>query len=98
MTSTKSAAEALNSFADDVPDLLISDIGMPDQDGYDFIRKVRSMPVEQGGRTPAIALTGSASRRDRERALAAGYHQHLAKPIEQTEIIAAIAALVGRGD
>ena len=56
------------------------------------------LPAEQGGQTPAIALTGYASRKDRERALAAGYHQHIAKPIEQTEMIAAIAALVGRGD
>jgi PAS domain S-box-containing protein len=98
VTSTKSAAEALNVFPDALPDLLISDIGMPDQDGYEFIRKLRALPAEKGGQTPAIALTGYASRKDRERALAAGYHQHIAKPIEQTEMIAAIAALVGRGD
>jgi PAS domain S-box-containing protein len=98
VTSTKSAAEALNVFTDDVPDLLISDIGMPDQDGYELIQKLRAMPADKGGLTPAIALTGYASRKDRERALAAGYHQHLAKPIEQTEMIAAIAALVGRGN
>jgi CheY-like chemotaxis protein len=98
VTSTKSAAEALNVFTDDVPDLLISDIGMPDQDGYELIQKLRAMPADKGGLTPAIALTGYASRKDRERALSAGYHQHLAKPIEQTEMIAAIAALVGRGN
>jgi CheY-like chemotaxis protein len=71
---------------------------MPDQDGYELIQKLRAMPADKGGLTPAIALTGYASRKDRERALAAGYHQHLAKPIEQTEMIAAIAALVGRGN
>jgi PAS domain S-box-containing protein len=98
VTSTKSAAEALNVFSSDLPDLLISDIGMPDEDGYEFIRKLRALPAEKGGQTPAIALTGYASRKDRERALAAGYHQHIAKPIEQTEMITAIAALVGRGD
>ena len=98
VTSTKSAAEALQVFADDLPDILISDIGMPDEDGYEFIRKLRELPPEKGGRTPAIALTGYASRKDRERALGAGYHQHMAKPIEQADMIAAIAAFVGRGD
>ena len=98
VTSTKSAAEALAVFSDDVPDILLSDIGMPDEDGYEFIRKLRSLPPEKGGLTPAIALTGYASRKDRERALEAGYHKHMAKPVEQTDMIAAIAALVGRGD
>ncbi len=98
VTSTKTAAEALNMFSGELPDLLISDIGMPDQDGYELIQKLRALPVEKGGQTPAIALTGYASRKDRERALAAGYHLHIAKPIEQTEMITAIAALVGRGD
>jgi len=98
VTATKSAAEALSVFESEVPDLLVSDIGMPDQDGYELIQKLRALPVEKGGQTPAIALTGYASRKDRERALAAGYHQHIAKPIEQSEMITAIAALVGRGD
>ena len=98
VTSTKSAAEAFSAFSHGLPDVLISDIGMPDEDGYAFIRKLRALPLEKGGQTPAIALTGYASRKDRERALAAGYHQHVAKPIEQAEMIAAIAALVGRGD
>jgi PAS domain S-box-containing protein len=98
VTSTKSAREALTVFEGDLPDVLVSDIGMPDEDGYELIRKLRSAPPEKGGLTPAIALTGYASRKDRERALAAGYHQHIAKPIEQSEMIGAIAALVGRGD
>jgi PAS domain S-box-containing protein len=98
VTSTNSAAEALQVFSDALPDVLISDIGMPDEDGYQFIRKLRELPPEKGGQTPAIALTGYASRKDRERALAAGYQQHMAKPIEQSDMIAAIAALVGRGD
>ena len=71
---------------------------MPDEDGYEFIRKLRALPPEKGGCTPAIALTGYASRKDRERALTAGYQQHMAKPIEQSDMIAAIASLVGRGD
>ena len=98
VTSTKSAREALRVFDGELPDVMISDIGMPDQDGYDLIRKLRSMPPEKGGLTPAVAVTGYASRKDRERALAAGYQQHMAKPIEQADMIAAIAALVGRGD
>jgi PAS domain S-box-containing protein len=98
VTSTKSAAEAFSVFSHELPDVLISDIGMPDEDGYEFMRKLRALPREKGGQTPAIALTGYASRKDRERALAAGYHQHVPKPIEQTEMVAAIAALVGRGD
>jgi len=98
VTSTKSAAEALNAFSNDVPDVLISDIGMPDEDGYQLIRKLRALPPEQGGRIPAIALTGYASRKDRERALEAGYDQHMAKPIEQADMISAIGALIGRGD
>ena len=98
VTATKSAAEAFKAVAGDVPDLLISDIGMPDEDGYEFIRKLRALPPDEGGRTPAIALTGYASRKDRERALDAGYQQHMAKPIEQADMIAAIAALIRRGD
>ena len=96
VTSTKSAAEALDVFSRELPDLLISDIGMPDEDGYELIRKLRARPNDKGGATPAIALTGYASRKDRERALAAGYHKHMAKPVEQAEMIAAIASLVGR--
>jgi PAS domain S-box-containing protein len=98
VTSTKSAAEALDVFENEVPDVIISDIGMPDQDGYQLIRKLRALPVEKGGKIPAIALTGYASRKDRERALSSGYHQHMAKPIEQVDMINAIATLIGRGD
>ena len=98
VTSTKSAAEALNVFEEELPDVLISDIGMPDEDGYELIRKLRNLPPERGGLTPAIALTGYASRKDRERALEAGYHKHMAKPIEQADMVAAIATLTGRDD
>ena len=98
VTVSKSAAEALSVFESELPDVMISDIGMPDQDGYELIRKLRALPPEKGGGTPAIALTGYASRKDRERALGSGYQQHMAKPIEQADITAAVAALVGRGD
>ncbi|HEY6660379.1 MAG TPA: ATP-binding protein, partial [Pyrinomonadaceae bacterium] len=98
VTATRSAKEALTVFDSELPDVMISDIGMPEQDGYELIQKLRAMPAEKGGLTPAIALTGYASKKDRERALDAGYHQHIAKPIEQTDMIAAIARLLGRGD
>ncbi|MCM3902953.1 MAG: PAS domain S-box protein [Pyrinomonadaceae bacterium] len=78
------------------PDVIISDIGMAEEDGYELMRKVRALPREQGGLVPAIALTGYATRKDRERALAAGYQQHLAKPVEPDELMAAIARLVQR--
>ncbi|HET6893578.1 MAG TPA: PAS domain S-box protein [Pyrinomonadaceae bacterium] len=92
--STASAPEALNSFADTFPDIVISDIGIPDQDGYQLINKVRALPAERGGQTPAIALTGYATNRDRERALSAGYQLHIAKPVEPADLVSAIVSLV----
>ncbi|HYJ89263.1 MAG TPA: PAS domain S-box protein [Pyrinomonadaceae bacterium] len=77
-------------------DIIVSDIGMPEEDGYELMRKVRALPPEQGGLVPAIALTGYAARKDRELALAAGYQLHLAKPIEPEDLVAAIASLVVR--
>ncbi len=94
--STASAPEALNSFADTSPDVVISDIGIPDQDGYQLINKVRALPAERGGQTPAIALTGYATSRDRERALSAGYQLHIAKPVEPADLVSAIVSLVSK--
>ncbi len=94
-SSEITAGEALSVFTDRLPDVLISDIGMPDEDGYDLIRKLRALPSDKGGLTPAIALTGYATRKDRERALDAGYQLHISKPIEQAAMMAAIATLVG---
>ena len=75
-------------------DVIVSDIGMPDEDGYQFMSKIRALPPEQGGLVPAIALTGYATRKDQEHALAAGYQLHLAKPVEPEDLVAAIANLV----
>jgi signal transduction histidine kinase/CheY-like chemotaxis protein len=98
VVSAGSAREALLKFAQAQPDVLLSDIGMPDENGYDLIRQVRTLPIESGGGVPAIALTAFARPEDRSRALAAGYQLHLAKPVEQAELLAAVSSLVpGQG-
>ncbi len=89
-----SAAEAksiLNSFK---PDVILSDIAMPQQDGYEFIREMR----RQGVTTPAVALTAFARAEDRQRSIQAGYQTHLPKPIEAGELLAVVASLCGRSD
>jgi len=95
VTSASSAADAYRLFNEKLPDVLISDIGMPEQDGYELMRRIRKLPVEKGGLIPALALTGYATRKDHDLSLSAGYHRHIAKPIEQGELVAAIASLVG---
>ena len=96
VSSAASAADAFRLFNERRPDVLVSDIGMPDEDGYELISKIRALRSDQGGLVPAIALTGYATRKDREHSLAAGYHRHMAKPIEQNDLIAAVANLLGR--
>jgi CheY-like chemotaxis protein len=92
-----SAAEALESIGQSAPDLLISDIGMPDEDGYELMRRIRRLPAEAGGRVPAIALTAYARTEDRMHALRAGYQMHVPKPVELAELAAVAASLVRRG-
>ncbi|HYO63725.1 MAG TPA: response regulator, partial [Pyrinomonadaceae bacterium] len=91
-----SSAEALNLLAESRPDVLISDIGMPGEDGYELIRQVRSLPADLGGRTPAVALTAYARTEDRLHALRAGYQIHVPKPVEMAELVAVTASLVRR--
>jgi CheY-like chemotaxis protein len=91
-----SAGEALSYLENWKPDVLVADIGMPNEDGYGLIRKVRALSAERGGSTPAIALTAYTRAEDRQRALSAGYHIHLAKPITGTELAAAVANVAGR--
>ncbi len=86
VTAVASAAEALATLDQTVPDIIISDIGMPDEDGYALIRKIRQLPDEKGGNIPAIALTGYASLQDRALALKAGYQEHLSKPVDIDEL------------
>ena len=94
VSTASSAPEALSFLQDQLPDVLISDIGMPSEDGYSLIRRVRALPRESGGRTPAIALTAYAGSEDRVRAVVAGFQHHLAKPIEPVELIVMVASLM----
>ncbi|WP_442485430.1 PAS domain S-box protein [Aeoliella sp. SH292] len=80
------------------PDVIVSDIGMPGTDGYEFIRRVRALSPNQGARTPAIALTAFARSEDRTQAMLAGYQLHVAKPIQPQELAASIASLLHRVD
>ncbi|MBA3539517.1 MAG: hybrid sensor histidine kinase/response regulator [Deltaproteobacteria bacterium] len=77
------------------PDVIISDIGMPDRDGYQFMRDVRGLTALEGGKIPAIALTAFARSEDRTRAMLAGYQVHVSKPIEAMELVATIQSLAG---
>jgi signal transduction histidine kinase/ActR/RegA family two-component response regulator len=96
VTACHSASEALATLLEWKPDVILSDIAMPDEDGYSFIGKVRSLPREKGGETPAAALSAYARDIDRRQALAAGYQMHIAKPIAATQLVTMVARLAGR--
>ncbi len=91
-----SVGEALEAIEQARPDILVSDIGMPGEDGYTLIKKVRALSKDAGGDIPAIALTAYARVDDRMRALAAGFQMHVPKPIEPVELVMVIASLAGR--
>lgn len=91
-----SAAEALVKIRQQSLDVLVSDIGMPETDGYTLIHQVRSLPPEQGGRIPAAALTAYAREEDRTRALLCGFQLHVPKPVSPSELMAVVANLSGR--
>jgi PAS domain S-box-containing protein len=91
-----SVPEAFAAFERSRPDVLISDIGMPGEDGYELIRRLRERGPEEGGAVPAVALTAYARPEDREQALAAGYQAHLAKPVDAEELTAVLAGLAVR--
>jgi signal transduction histidine kinase len=95
VTTASSASEALTELERAPFDILVSDIGMPDIDGYALIRSVRALPPEQNGRILAVALTAYARGEDRTKALRAGFTMHLAKPVEPSELLAVLAAVAG---
>jgi CheY-like chemotaxis protein len=93
VTALSSAYEALKTLEQSTPEVLLSDVGMPGMDGYALMREVRARGPEHGGNVPAIALSGYATPEDRERALAAGFQLHLAKPLKLDDVVRAIANL-----
>ncbi len=88
-----SAAEAFEAITKSKPDILISDIGMPEEDGYSLIARVRSLEAERGGQIPAIALTAFARDEERTRTLCAGFQVHVPKPVEPAKLVAVVANL-----
>ncbi|HEY9656881.1 MAG TPA: ATP-binding protein, partial [Allocoleopsis sp.] len=88
------AAEVLAALESFQPDVLVSDIGMPDVDGYGLIQQIRALPPEQGGQIPAIALTAYAREEDHQRAIATGFQQQVTKPLEPEQLVRAVVALV----
>jgi PAS domain S-box-containing protein len=94
--AVSSTREALDSMEKWKPDVLIADIGMPIEDGYSLIRKVRALPSDRGGQTPALALTAYARTEDRIRALSEGYQMHLAKPVDRLELATIVGSLCRR--
>jgi two-component system CheB/CheR fusion protein len=96
VTTATSARTAVAAFERAKPHVLVSDIAMPEEHGYSLIQTVRALPSEQGGRVPALALTAYVRPEDRTRVLAAGFNQHLAKPIDPIDLASAVAQLAER--
>jgi len=93
VTAVASAGEALAVIDRTQPDVLVGDIGLPEQDGYALVRQIRMRPSEEGGRMPAIAVSAYASAADRQRAASAGYDRHLPKPVDALELIGTIESI-----
>lgn len=96
VTPVASASEAIQALDNYKPDVLVSDIGMPGEDGYMLMRKVRARSPEQGGTIPAAALTAYARAEDRTQAISAGFQIHLPKPVDPSELAVVVASLAGR--
>ncbi len=94
--TASTASEAIMAVEKEKPDVIVSDIGMPDVDGYELLRRIRALGPERGGRAPAIALTAFARTEDRMRALRAGFLVHVSKPVEPSELVATVASVAGR--
>jgi signal transduction histidine kinase len=96
VTTVNSAAAAFRALRKKIPDVLVSDVGMPGQDGHAFMRKLRALAIDRGSRVPAVALTAYAREADAAEALAAGFDRHIAKPVVPAEIVDVIAGLAER--
>ena len=97
VTAVASAAEAMDRLARDHPDVLVSDIMTPENDGYELIRRIRGLAADRGGRVPAAALTDGAATHEVGRILDAGYQLHLAKPVDASALVAAVVKLAAVG-
>lgn len=93
VSTAASARHALAIVESERPTVVVSDIGMPEEDGYSLIRKIRALPPSKGGNTPAVALTAYARAEERTRTLVAGFNMHVPKPVEPTELLAVLASL-----
>lgn len=96
VTATAGVAEALETFERERPDVVISDIEMIDEDGYALIRKLRALPRDRGGQTPAAGLTGLSTVEDRARVLQAGFQYYVAKPVDARTLVSIVATLAAR--
>ena len=96
VVAASTAAEGLEQVQIHRPDVIVSDISMPETDGYQFIRNVRNLPAHNGGHTPAVALTALNRAEDRTKAISAGFQRHLSKPVELKSLIDTIASLAGQ--
>jgi PAS domain S-box-containing protein len=96
VVAASSGEEALARIAEQAPDVLLSDIGMPEMDGFELLRRVRRLSPAPVGRTPAIALTAFSRSEDRTRALRAGFVVHVTKPVDPSELVATVASVAGR--
>ncbi len=94
----ESADEALSAIRESPPDVIVSDIRMPEHDGYWLIQTVRHLEPDQGSRTPAIALTARTSPEERQRALDCGFQIHMGKPFEADQVVEAVAMLARSGE
>lgn len=96
--TASSAAEAYDVLPEWMPDVIVSDIGMPGEDGFSLIRRIRQLPESMGGATPAVALTAFAGTHDKDVALESGFQKHLSKPVEPVLLAKVVAAILGRSE
>jgi CheY-like chemotaxis protein len=96
-SSSAGVSAILSSSPYALPHVLVSDIGMPEENGYDFIKRVRALDPNQGGRIPAVSVTAYTTPKEIDRALAAGYQLHVPKPMDPAALVKAVAKLVRRG-
>ncbi|RMF62328.1 MAG: response regulator, partial [Cyanobacteria bacterium J069] len=96
VVTAMSAMQAMQALEQSAFDVLVSDIGMPEMDGYRLIRQIRARPADQGGNLPAIALTAYAGEMNQQQAIAAGFQRHVSKPVDPADFVAIVAELSGQ--